>query len=107
VLRAGSPAAWNRLKGHMNARYGNPWYDGKTDPTAALYGGPEFYEATGKAEEHAGCFIYFRAEFGEPRFDVVVDDVCVARRATLTGARMAAESKPWKSMDWWKKRRAA
>lgn len=91
----------------MNARYENPWYDAKQDRTSALYGGPEFVQPAVNTEKHAGCIIHFQCEFGEPRFDVVLNGVCVARRGTLAGARHAAETKLWRSQDWWKKRREA
>lgn len=79
----------------MKARYKNPWYGKVKGAFGKVVEMPEFYESDSELEQYAGCIIYARQEWGFPIFDVVVDGVCRAQRATLRGARNAAEQKPW------------
>ncbi len=67
------------------ARYRNPWYrEGQYNH------GPEFYETEARPVRHADCLIYQRIRGA--CWDVVRDEVCVAQRAGLEGAKRAAES---------------
>jgi hypothetical protein len=55
--------------------------------------GPEYYETNSEPIEHAGHQIFERQEFGFPCFDVVLNGVCVAQRAGLSGAERIAEAR--------------
>jgi hypothetical protein len=66
------------------ARYKNPWHK----PTDQ-HSGPEFYSTREKPVEHAGHLIYERVDGSV--WDVVKDEVCIAQRAGINGAKEAAE----------------
>lgn len=67
----------------MSHRYANPWHK-RGEPQY----GPPVYECETEPIEHAGYLIYRRRP---DCCDVVLNGECVTQRATLKGAKEAAE----------------